>query len=378
MTGNKGIGRMIRMVMALAALVLTACATLPRQAAGEGEIMEGKDQKPAHHAAKGYRNLYIDDSDKAGFFRVTSHLLFKEPRPDESELALAPPTPSQQPDMTRITQPDPADLQVTWIGHSTMLVQYQGLNILTDPVFSERASPLAFVGPRRYTKPAIAIADLPPIDIVVISHNHYDHLDLSSISALGNDVHWMVPLDNGALLEEAGVSNYTELDWWGQHVEKDVRLTLTPSQHWSARGLFDRYAMLWGAWAMEFGDGTNIWFGGDTGYNNIQFRETGDRLGPFDLALIPIGAYEPRQFMKHSHINPEEAVRIHQDIDSQFSIGVHWGTFVLTTEPVDEPPKRLQSAADAAGLAPDSFISMSLGETRKVDRIVRSKAASAQ
>lgn len=318
----------------------------------------------AHHTATGFRNLYIDDSQKAGFFSFIFNVRFKEDWPDEEKLRLNPPTPTVPVNLPKIERPPSHKIQTTWLGHSTVLIQHQGINILTDPMFSDRASPVSFAGPRRYTDPALHIEDLPKIDAVVISHDHYDHMDEATINALGNSVHWYVPLGNKALLGDNGITNVTELDWWQSAQMDDVKFTLTPTQHWSGRGLFDRYQTLWGAWAIEFtATDQRIWFGGDTGYNEIQFREIGDRLGPFDLSFIPVGAYEPRWFMKNYHVNPEEAVKIHQDVKSEKSIGIHWGTFVLTSEPVTLPPIELKKAAKENGLSAADFITLPIGGT---------------
>ncbi len=316
----------------------------------------------AHHTDTGFRNLYGEGPKKGGFFNFLFNVRLAEDWPDEDALREAPPIPRVPVDFARLKSPPSDDLQVTWIGHSTLLIQYRGLTILTDPMFSERASPLSFIGPRRYTDPALSLEDLPPLDAIVISHNHYDHMDNATIEAIGNSARWLVPLGNAALLAESGVTNVTELDWWQETRVKDITFTLTPTQHWSARGLFDRNKTLWGSWAMNFGgSGVNLWFGGDTGYNDVQFREIGEKLGPFNLSFIPIGAYEPRWFMKDAHANPADAVQIHQDVRSDKSIGIHWGTFVLTSEEVTQPPIALKAALKEAGLPDNVFITLPLG-----------------
>ncbi|MFT6558850.1 MBL fold metallo-hydrolase [Sneathiella sp.] len=318
----------------------------------------------AHHTQDGFRNLYLDDTQKAGFFDFLFKVRLQSNWPDENALAKMPPTPRVSVDIASITSPPDNDLQVTWIGHSTLLIQFDGINILTDPMFSERASPFSFAGPKRYTAPALSIDQLPDIDAVIISHNHYDHMDLATIQAIGNKTKWLVPLGNARLLQEVGITNVIELDWWEKIDFKGMVLTLTPTQHWSARGLFDRFATLWGSWAVQFpAQNRSFWFGGDTGYNDIQFKQIGEKFGPFDLSFIPIGAYAPRWFMKGSHVDPEEAVLIHQDIKSEQSIGIHWGTFVLTSEPVEEPPIALKKALKKAGIPQNSFLALPIGET---------------
>ena len=254
---------------------------------------------------------------------------------------------------------------MTWIGHSTLLVQANGKAILTDPIFSQRASPVSFAGPKRYTQPAIGIEDLPKIDLVVISHNHYDHLDKDTVLAIGDKTHWCVPLGVKAWFTNLGITQVTEFDWWTQKEINGVVVQATPSQHWSARGIFDRFDTLWASWSLQMGD-FKTWFAGDTGYNPVQFKEIGDRSGPFDLAMIPIGAYEPRWFMKDFHVNPEEAVLIHQDVRSKYSVGMHWGTFPLTAEPVTQPPVNLRSALKKHKLSEEEFVALPLGGQAKI------------
>lgn len=261
--------------------------------------------------------------------------------------------------------------QVTWLGHSTFLLQYEGLNILTDPMFSERASPVSFAGPKRYTPVALPIAALPKIDIVVISHNHYDHLDISSIKALGNDVHYVMPSGLKAWFMDLGIEpkQVTELRWWQQQTLAKATITATPSQHWSARGLGDRHKSHWASWLVTVGEFT-FWFAGDTGYNDKDFRAIGQYIKQqtlnLELALIPIGAYGPRSFMKDYHVNTEEAVQIHKEIGSNLSIGMHWGAFPLTSERPLEPYEKLLelSRSGAVGRAP--FITLKIGETKSL------------
>lgn len=265
---------------------------------------------------------------------------------------------------------------LTWIGHVTFLFQHGGLNVLTDPVFGERASPLAFAGPKRYTPPAMHIDHLPPIDIVLLSHNHYDHLDREGVRAIARRNHgrtrWLVPLKVADWFRRAGIENVVELDWWDEtlplgdlssaQARSDVRAWFVPAQHFSGRGINDRNATLWGGWVLEI-DGFRLYFAGDTGYG-ADFADIGAVFGGFDLSLIPIGAYEPQWLMGSVHVNPEDAARIHRDVQSRLSVGMHWGTFVLTDEPVDEPPHRLARARREQGIADDAFVVMRHGETR--------------
>ena len=260
----------------------------------------------------------------------------------------------------------------TWIGHATVLVQSGGLNILTDPIFSERASPLAFLGPQRAQAPGIALADLPPIDVVLVSHSHYDHLDRWSVEQLearspGRTL-FLVPLGLKAFLADLGIRNVVELDWWEQHRHADVEFHLVPVQHWSARGLGDRNKTLWGGWAV-FAPDLRWYFAGDTGYS-AMFAETREKLAArmregalFDLALLPIGAYEPRWFMAPQHMNPAEAVRAHKDLAARRSLGVHWGTFSLTDEALDQPPRDLAAARAQQGVREQDFFVLPIGGT---------------
>lgn len=265
---------------------------------------------------------------------------------------------------------------VTFIGHASVLVQAGGLNALTDPVFSERASPLPFIGPRRAQPPGLAPSQLPHIDLVVISHNHYDHLDEASVLTLagqdGGSPLFIVPLGLKAWLAALGITRVVELDWWQSHRLGESEVVLTPVQHWSGRGLHDRMATLWGGFAV-FTPGFHWFYAGDTGYSP-DFADIRQRLaarqadGGFDLALLPVGAYEPRWFMAAQHVNPAEAVQIHRDLGAKRSLGVHWGTFALTDEPLDQPPLDLAAARQAAGLADDDFFVLAIGETRQLPR----------
>ena len=260
----------------------------------------------------------------------------------------------------------------TWIGHASVLVQCGGLNVLTDPIFSERASPVAFLGPRRAQPPGIALADLPPIDVVVISHNHYDHLDRTSVVLLnernGGRTLFLVPLGVKPFLQHQGIANVVELDWWDTYRHHGVDFQLVPVQHWSARGVADRNESLWGGWAV-FADDFRWYYSGDAGYS-ADFADTREKLASrvrggvlFDLALLAIGAYEPRWFMAPQHMNPDEAVRAHRDLGARRSIGVHWGTFQLTDEPLDQPPKDLAVARQAHDVPAQDFFVIKVGET---------------
>ncbi len=263
---------------------------------------------------------------------------------------------------------------VTWIGHASALVQAGGVSILTDPIFSDRASPLSFLGPKRHVAPGIALEALPHIDAVLISHNHYDHLDAPSVRALaaqsGGPPLFVVPLGVKAWFADAGIANVVELDWWQSTRVGAVEVVFTPAQHWSGRSLTDRMATLWGGYAV-FAPQFQWFFAGDTAYSK-DFADIHERFAArhgagrgFDVALLPIGAYEPRWFMSAQHVDPGEAVRIHRDLGAEHSIGIHWGTFQLTDESLDEPPRALARAARDAGLADDAFTVLAIGATRR-------------
>lgn len=270
---------------------------------------------------------------------------------------------------------------VTWIGHATVMGQLGGLTLLTDPIFSLRASPASFVGPKRYQPPGVALPELPRVDLVLVSHNHYDHLDGASVDALnrqpGGPPLFVVPLGLKAWLAGRGIRHAIELDWWQSHriaaPGGEVEVMLVPAQHWSARGVNDRMNTLWGGFAV-FAAHCHLFYAGDTGYSR-DFSDMRERFaerqspaqgGGFDMALLPIGAYEPRWFMANQHVNVEEAVKIHLDLGAKRSLGVHWGTFVLTDEPLDEPPRVLVQERLARGLGDDDFVTIAIGETRRV------------
>ena len=263
----------------------------------------------------------------------------------------------------------PAGPSMTWIGHASVLLQLSGVNVLVDPHFSERASPVAFAGPRRIVPLTIDVPDLPRIDVVLISHNHYDHLDKDSVRRLaampGGSPLFLVPLGLKAWFAEQGIERVEEHGWWQAREAGAARFTLVPVQHWSKRTLWDANQTLWGGWVIE-GAGLKILHTGDLGYSK-DAQDIGERLGPFDLAFIPIGAYAPRWFMKLNHVDVPEAIRVRADVRAALAIGMHWGTFEhLTDEPMDEPPEWLARERAAAGLTEVQFDVMKIGETRPI------------
>jgi N-acyl-phosphatidylethanolamine-hydrolysing phospholipase D len=272
------------------------------------------------------------------------------------------------PDRGRINDPDPSQIQLTWVGHSTFLIQVAGLNILTDPIWSNRASPVSFAGPKRVVRPGIAFGDLPKIDLVLISHTHYDHLDRPTVLKLGNAPHYIVPTGVKKWFAREKIGNISELAWWQKEAHGALSITAVPAKHWSKRGLFGTDGAGWGGYVLETPAG-EIFFAGDTGYHAEYFKEIGKRFRNIVLSLIPIGAYNPRWFMHRFHTNPPEAVTIHQEVGSQKSVGSHWGTIKLTSEPMAEPPLYLARTAHEEGLADDAFTVMRIGETRTIKTV---------
>ena len=271
----------------------------------------------------------------------------------------------QTPVNTRLIQSSSDIPRVTWVGHATILMQYKGINFLTDPHLSNRAGPVDVLIPTRLTPPAITYEDMPNIDFIVISHNHYDHLDHRTVDMFGNSVLWYVPkgLKAWFVARDIDPKKVVELDWWESHpFNQEVTVTFTPSVHWSKRSPWDTNQSHWGSWSVKI-DQINTWFAGDTAYDKKVFEEIGKRTGPYDLAFIPIGAYAPVSFMGNQHISPKEAVKIHQDIRATQSIPIHWATFQLTHEPFLEPPQLLASEMAKAGLALENFNIIKIGET---------------
>lgn len=258
---------------------------------------------------------------------------------------------------------------LTWIGHASVLLQIDGVNVLIDPIFSKRASPFTFAGPERRVPPGLTLAELPHIDVVLISHSHYDHLDEASVKALnaqpGGALLFLVPLGIKTWLAEKGISNAHESDWGDHTLAARLNFWFVPATHWSARSLTDRNETLWGGWAIrtspEAAHPLSVHFAGDTGYSR-DAKRIGAAFGCFDLALIPIGAYAPRWFMGPQHVDPQQAVQIFEDVHAKKAIGIHWGTFELNDEALDEPPKKLAEATRAAGLRDDAFTVLHHGQ----------------
>lgn len=261
------------------------------------------------------------------------------------------------------------ELRVTFIGHASALVQTEGLNILTDPVYSERASPLTFLGPKRVRVPGVAFDDLPKIDVVTVSHNHYDHLDLATLKRLWDRDHPRIvtPLGNDTIIRTAiPKAEIVTLDWQqSNEIAPNVALHCLPAQHWSARWGWDRNYALWCSFALTTPHG-NLYLTGDMGYNETLLRQSGEHFGGFRFALIPIGAYAPRWFMAYSHMDPQQAVNAMQDLRAQSAMAVHYGTFQLTDEPIDAPIDELNAALSEQSIAPERFRTLEVGGSWQV------------
>ncbi|HET9486964.1 MAG TPA: MBL fold metallo-hydrolase [Chryseosolibacter sp.] len=260
-------------------------------------------------------------------------------------------------------------IRITFVNHSTFLIQVDGLNILTDPVWAHRVSPFKWAGPRRMKLPGIRFENLPKIHVVVLSHNHYDHLDIQTMRLVFGAHHPKViaPLGVKAFLEQHYISGAEETDWWEElTLHNEMKIQAVPAQHFSGRGFLDRDATLWCGYVLKTSRG-NIYFAGDTGYNEVTFKEIPSRCGPIKVALLPIGAYKPGWFMSPIHVSPEESVRIHFDVGSQTSIGMHFGTFPLADDGHDDPPNDLKIAIEKHQLGEEEFILLREGESRVIE-----------
>lgn len=328
----------------------------------------------AHRAADGsFRNPW-PDSEPRGLRDVLRWSLQRRRR----KLPPTPPRGSFPSATPAIAYPrgGKSDFSATWIGHSTVLLQFGDLNILTDPMFSQRAFPVQWAGPRRIMDPALAIEALPPLDVVLLSHTHYDHLDRRAVRQLANAhprAMWVTALGVGRYIREWGARDITELDWWQTSTLGALRVTATPARHFSQRRIGDRNRTLWCGFALELA-GVRAFFAGDTAYHP-EFRAVGARCGPFDFVMMPIGAYDPRWFMHVVHTDPEEAVQIYQDVTAAhpdapppLMLGIHWGTFRLTDEAMDEPPRRTMARWRALGLDEGRLWIARFGETRSFAR----------
>lgn len=316
--------------------------------------------KPVHHVEGGFRNPNPEFRRPSGWIRwsfVARRLLSTSFAPRSFEA----PRVANDGAVLRAGDMNPS---VTWIGHATVLVQTGGLNILTDPQWSERASPVSWGGPRRLSPPGLAFEALPRIHVVLISHDHYDHLDLRTVKRLAaaHDPLFLVPLGLKAWFAENGMTRVEELDWWQEHAHGGVKFVCVPAQHFAQRTLADGNRRLWASWAVASPE-RRFYFSGDTGYFT-GFQEAGERLGPFDLAALAIGAYEPPEIMKAVHLTPEEAVQAFVDLQARTLLGIHWGTFDLAEEPLGAPPERMLAEIDRRTIEPSRAWVFKIGETR--------------
>ncbi len=317
-------------------------------------------ERPAHHKEDGYQNPFPGFKGKGAgdFFKwaIWDRLTGKKiAKPDSYSFKI-------KENDGLFLRKNRQDFTITWIGHSTVLIQIDSVNILTDPIWSEYSSPVQFAGPKRIVAPGLRMEDLPPIDVVIISHDHYDHLDKNTIKALGNRPNYLVPLGVGDYLEDWGVSKFQELDWGDRVSINNVEFICTPAQHFSGRSPFRRDDTLWSSWVIR-GLSRSFYYGGDSGYFP-GFKEIGDKYGPFDAAALPIGAYLPRWFMGPVHMDPPEAVQAFQDLNAEYFVAIHWGTFDLADEPLHWPAEHLKKAVAAQNLDPERFWLMQHGETK--------------
>ncbi len=315
---------------------------------------------PVSDHFEGRRFTNLDAIQHRGFLEVLRWLATRDPAPwrERTDAAPGPPPPRAV---------DGGRLRVTFVNHATVLVQMDGLNVLTDPIWSERASPFSWIGPRRARPPGIRFEDLPPIDGVLVSHNHYDHLDLPTLRRLAERHRplFVVGLGNAALLEQAGIGPVRELDWWqGLALSKAVQVSAVPAQHFSARGLCDRDATLWAGYVIQGPAGT-VYFAGDTGMGP-HFAQIRKRFGPPRLALLPIGAFRPVWFMSRVHLSPADAVQAADILGASTSLAIHYGTFRLADDGQDEPLEALAEALVSRNHPAPRFWTLDFGEGREV------------
>jgi L-ascorbate metabolism protein UlaG (beta-lactamase superfamily) len=322
------------------------------------------DPSKAWHTADGFQNL------PGAFNRDvawTAYLRFSMARfgADEPPVPLPGHVLPEPLALANLAAMDGAD-SLTWLGHATFLIRLDGVTILTDPFLTDRASPFAFGGPTRFAPPGITIENLPPIDVIVLSHSHYDSLDIPTLEILENkqDIQAVVPLGLGEMFRDLGFGTVHELDWYEAADVDGLSITAVPSQHWSRRGVFDQNKSLWMGAAIE-STGLRLYFSGDSGYGP-NFAELGAQFGPFDVGIVGIGAYAPREMMKATHTTPEEAVTLALDMGAKTIVGMHWGTIALGTEPPFEAPERFINAAQAAGWSTENVWILAIGETRAI------------
>lgn len=346
--------------MAVLAALLTSCTSAP--------TWEGPET--AHFDGSVFQNSVPMDKGAGDLMRLGWGSMFDaEEWPDWVEIA------QQKVPQLRLR----SGLSVTFVNHASFLIQLDGINILTDPIYSDRASPSQLAGPARVHQPGIAFEDLPPIDVILVSHNHYDHLDegtLRRFAAMEQQPLVVSGLGNGALFEKWGLKRHRDLDWEDSVEFSGIQFTFTECRHRSGRGAVDQMKTLWGAFAIH-SNSASVYFAGDSGYGP-HFKSTGDRHGPFTLALLPIGAYEPRWFMADVHVNPQEAVQAHLDLRAERSVAMHFGTFQLTYESYGQPAEDLAAALTAKNLSAEDFDVLQPGDTALIVAAVASETVNSK
>ncbi|XP_076447458.1 N-acyl-phosphatidylethanolamine-hydrolyzing phospholipase D-like isoform X2 [Babylonia areolata] len=342
---------------------MTAMAEKEKQSTGTALSDDNECTKPIFENGR-YKNPW-ENWYQPQFFQflkmaMTTKNLSNVPSKEELDKTL----PIIKPDLRQFDQSPISGVRVMWIGHATVVAQLDGFTVITDPVFSQRL--VQWVGPKRYRDAPCSVEELPKLDAVVISHDHRDHLDLPSVVALnrrfGKALRWFVPMGLKRWMRDVGCENVVEMTWWDEHEVEGtggVRVVCTPCQHWCRRSAFDENKVLWSSWCV-LGPKHSFHFSGDTGYCKA-FQQIGRKYGPFTAAAIPIGAYCPRWFMAPQHVDPAEAVDIHMDVKSKNSIGIHWGTFVLTFEHYLEPREKLREEVEKQGLSPSAFVTVDHG-----------------
>ncbi|WP_217641266.1 MBL fold metallo-hydrolase [Desulfobacula phenolica] len=321
---------------------------------------KSESKKPGHHTESGFENFpvvqMVDKSGPAFYLRRFWHSIFLHDVPDVHYLS--------ETQAINLRDSISGD-NITWIGHTTFLIRISGMTILTDPFFSKYASPFSWGGPKRMLPPGISLDNLPPIDIILVSHNHYDHLDDVTIRKLQDKdkIQVVVPLGLKSFFKERGYTHVSELDWYDEIKINDIKFSSLPAVHHSGRNLSDHNKTLWSSWAISSSN-KKLYFSGDSAYSDNIFKKIGEEFGPFDYAFVPIGAYEPRKTMKIHHMNPEEAIITGKDLQAMTLIASHWGTINLSDEPAWEPPKRFHKAGIDNGLMENNLWVMKIGETR--------------
>jgi N-acyl-phosphatidylethanolamine-hydrolysing phospholipase D len=340
-------------------------AALPLALAGCASGDVGQPGRPYHHTTDGFRNP-PGSPGRSGDFGDWASFLFRRLSGGAPEVTVPQGHVLPVPDVhAGLNGQNGAD-SLTWLGHASFLIRLDGRTVLTDPFLTDYASPVAPLGPKRFAPPALRPDQLPPIDVILLSHNHYDHLDLATIEALpGKErIQVVVPLRLAGYFSERGYPNVRELDWHQHTVAHGLRVTALPAIHFSRRTLVDRNQTLWTGYVIQ-SRRKRLHFAGDTAYGPV-FAELAAGLDRFDLALLPIGAYEPRPLMRGSHTTPEESVQIGRELRAERIVGMHWGSIALTDEPPFEPPERFRRAAAAAGWSDDATWIMRIGETRRI------------